>query len=221
YAFLRLLSRRHRVSVASFIRTTENCRAIEGLRAQGIDVRVVPRHPRYDPIKLLKGLVGPMPFPIINYRDERMVTLLTEMLSRESFDVVQAESLHMAQYCLGLSLPTILDLHNIESLLMRRYAQQEYHPLKRLYAACTWTKLAAYEREVCPRFTHCLTCSEEEQRLLRVWFGVESAHVIPNGVDIGTYRSYALAGRNGDMHVRNSRLVFVGRMDYHANVDGI
>lgn len=221
YAFLRLLSRRHQVSVASFIRTTESNRTVESLRAQGIDVRVIPRRPRYDPIKLLKGLIGPMPFPIINYRDERMRALLTEMLSGESFDVVQAESLHMAQYCLGLSLPTILDLHNIESLLMQRYAQQASHPLKRFYAARTWRKLAAYERTVCPRFTHCLTCSEEERRLLRAWFGVESVHVVPNGVDVVAYRSYELAGSTGRAPSSGSRLVFIGRMDYHANIDGV
>jgi sugar transferase (PEP-CTERM/EpsH1 system associated) len=222
FSFIRTLARRHKVSVVSFMRTTEEALAVERLReAAGAEVDVIPRSPGYSPLRLIKGLVGPTAFPIINYRDERMARLMREVLSRRAFDIVQAESVHMAQYCLGLPHRTILDLHNIESLLMKRYARQERHPLKRAYAEITWRKLATYEREICRMFGHCVTCSEEERRLLHVRSGVEHVSIVPNGVDLEAIEMDEWPLCNGDDSDGGSRLVFVGRMDYHANVDGV
>jgi len=215
FALLRHLSRRHRVSLVSFMRTTEDPSAVEALRAYCADLWVVPRDPRYSPWKLLLGLVGPTPFPVLNYRDKQMRGLLSEVLQNRTFDIVQAESLAMAQYCSALASVTILDLHNIESLLIKRYARQEHNLLKRGYAEVTWRKLAAYERKACKRFTHCLTCSEEDQRLVQEQAGVVRVNVIPNGVDLQAYAP------DGIPLAPFNRLVFVGRMDYHANVDGV
>jgi glycosyltransferase involved in cell wall biosynthesis len=79
----------------------------------------------------------------------------------------------------------------------------------------TGKKLASYEREVCGRFAECLTCSEEEAHLLHELTGATNVRVIPNGIDTDTH-----APGDNDKVVPN-RLVFVGRMDYHANVDGV
>jgi sugar transferase (PEP-CTERM/EpsH1 system associated) len=137
------------------------------------------------------------------------------MVTKGSFDIIQAENLHVAQYCLGLKAVTILDLLGIESSVMKRYADMEHHSLKRVYAEITSKKLAEYEREVCGRFTHCLVCSEEDRRLLQEATGVDNASLIPNGVDVETFSP------DGVKTPQNNRIVFVGRMDYHANVDGV
>lgn len=215
FSLVRSLSRRHRVFIASFIRTTEDPVAIEGLRAYCAGVWAIARNPRYSPWKLFLGLVGPWPFTVINYRDKRMAHLVTQLLKERPFDFLQAESLEMAQYCLPLAHRTILDLHNIDSLLVKRYAEWERHPLKRMYAEVMWRKLAKYERAVCTRFVQCLTCSDQDKALLREHSAVSRTSVIPNGVDLEVY---TLDGRESE--VRN-RLLFVGRMDYHANVDGV
>lgn len=221
FALLRGLAQHHHVSVVSFARPIDDDLAAQRLREHGIALHVIPRNPRYAPTKLLQGLVGRTAFPIVNYRDERMTQLVRHVLMSDTFDLVQIESIHMAQYCVGLSEPTILDLHNIESLLMRRYARQETNPLKRAYAEVTWRKLAAYERDTCPLFSHCLTCSDEERVLLQTRCGVDRVSVIPNGVDIGAYAAEDIRFPNGSVSPPGDRIVFVGRMDYHANVEGV
>ena len=215
FSLIRHLSRRHRVSLVSFMRTTENPSAVETLRTYCADLRVIRRDPRYSPWKLFLGLVGQTAFPLLNYRDRQMMDLLREVLQKRAFDIVQVESLAMAQYCSAVPFPTVLDLHNIESLLIKRYAQQETNLLKRGYAEVMWRKVAAYERESCKRFTRCLTCSEEDQRLVQAYAGAECVNVIPNGVDLQAYSP------DGAPTKPSNRLVFVGRMDYHANVDGV
>jgi sugar transferase (PEP-CTERM/EpsH1 system associated) len=219
FAILRGLARRHEVSVVSFIRRSDDRRAVDELRSFGVDVHVLERDPRYSPVKLVAGLLGPTAFPILNYRDPRMTRLVQEVVHAHSFDLVQVESLQMAQYGIDLDAATILDLHNIESLLMKRYAEKSDHLLKRAYAEVTWRKMDAYEREICGRFTHCLTCSDADRRFLVERSPVNGVTVIPNGVDVPETQPVP-GGTVGDGTAR-PRLVFVGRMDYHANVDGI
>lgn len=219
FSLLKGLAQRHEVTVLSFMRRIDDALAVEQLRDHGITVHVLPRDSRYSPITLAQGLIGGTAFPILNYRDDRMMRLVTKVMQNDQFDLVQSESMHMAQYCLDLPLPTILDLHNIESLLMKRYAKQEANPLKRAYAEITWRKLATYEREVCGRFTHCLTCSDEERVLLQTRARVDRVSVIPNGVD-----TVAHGGKDWQVQPtfdHEERIVFVGRMDYHANVEGV
>jgi sugar transferase (PEP-CTERM/EpsH1 system associated) len=218
FSLIRHLAERHRVSIASFIRTTEDRQAIEQLRPYCAEVQVLARPSQYSPWKLALGLVGHTPFPIVNYRDDRMMRLVRAMIRRRRFDVIQAESIHMAQYCLGLGPMTVLDLHNIESELMARYAEQEPNLLKAFYGRITARKLAVYERRICPQFSHCLTCSDEDRRLLHERTGMAAATVIPNGVELDEPAAFP------EPDAGNSALptcVFVGRMDYHANVDGV
>jgi polysaccharide biosynthesis protein PslH len=221
FALLRGLAQHHDVSVVSFMRPIDDALAAQRLREHGIALHVIPRDPRYAPAKLLQGLISQTAFPILNYSDERMAQLVRHVLRSDTFDLVQIEDIHMAQYCVGPPQPTILDLHNIESLLMRRYARQETNPLKRAYAEITWRKLATYERDTCRLFSHCLTCSDDERVLLQTRCGVDRVSVIPNGVDIDAYAAHDVGLSNGAAAPPGDRIVFVGRMDYHANVEGV
>jgi sugar transferase (PEP-CTERM/EpsH1 system associated) len=215
FALVRHLANRHHVSVASFIRTTEDPQALDQLRMYCEEVRLIPRPSTYSAAKLVYGLIGRQPFSILNYADGRMAAVVREMTQRQRYDFIQAESIHMAQYCLGIGPRTILDLHNIESLLMQRYAEQEANRWKAGYAFLTARKLTRYERLVCPRFTHCLTCSDEDQRLVNERTGTTAITVVPNGVEVQAYDPSSSA------ETSIPRLVFIGRMDYHANVDGV
>jgi sugar transferase (PEP-CTERM/EpsH1 system associated) len=215
YMLIRHLSRLHRISLVTFIRTSEDIALAEGLRKYCAEIRLIPRNPRYSPLKLLRGVLGATAFPVLSYQDSRMSNTIKSMLNARRFDLVQAESLQMAQYCTNLAMHTVLDLHNIESLVMKRYAEFQRNPLKQWYAHHTSTKLAAYERQICAQFDRCLTCSDEDRDRLHALAGVVRTSVIPNGVDVEAFKA--------DMRVETTTnsILFVGRMDYHANVDGI
>jgi sugar transferase (PEP-CTERM/EpsH1 system associated) len=214
WSLLRRLQRRHQITVVSLVGPTDDVGCLEELRGHGLDVVAIPRESHYAAATLLRGAVGAEPFPILNYRAARMTEEIKRRLARQAFDVVQVENLHVAQYGLGVRVPTVLDLFGVESAVMERYAERARHPLRRFYARLTARKLARYERRVCPQFTECLAVSEEDRRLLRA-AGIEAVTVVPNGVDVEAFRPDPAGS------VAPDRLVFTGRMDYHANVDGI
>jgi glycosyltransferase involved in cell wall biosynthesis len=121
----------------------------------------------------------------------------------------------MAQYVLPLpGFRLVLDMHNIESALLTRYAARQGDPLRKAYAKLTASKLERYEQAAALAFTCILTCSDLDADHVINRLGSRHVAVIPNGVD---------ADRFAPRPDREEpwTLTFVGRMDYVANHDAI
>jgi len=178
----------------------------------------VPPVRGYTPGKIMRGLVGRWPLPVLNYTSPNMHDALAGVLREESFDLVHLDSIHMAAYADWLhsstGAPVVYDWHNIESEAMQRYSRHTPSFLRARYAGWTARRLASLEDRVLRQAFGHIVCSERERlELLR---RVPSARValIDNGVDAAYFASAAdspTAGRR--------RLVFVGAMSYHANID--
>lgn len=197
----------------------------------------VQRERDYTLAKLVRGAIGRLPVTVLNYSTRAMAQQLERTLNQQSFDVVQVESIHLARYlpiirsarCRPLA---VCDWHNIESDLMRQYGDHAPSYFRRAYARRTASQLSAVERQAAREFDVHLTCTEpDRERLLQFAPGAR-AYVIPNGVDTNHFsdeqiaRAYSswLAG-NGDSipasDAGRRRILYVGSMDYHANVDAV
>ncbi len=186
---------------------------------QGIRILSVPRPDTYTFGRLLRGLLGRHPVSVLNYASSAMTDALKAALKQDGFDCVQIEGLQMTGY-----LPTILehsprpravicDWHNIESELMRRYGRTVSGLPRRLYALQTAAKLGWLERRLLRQpFAH-LVVSERDRELLLDIEPRARVFVVENGVDVAYYSDAADAPR------RRFRVLFVGAMDYHANIE--
>lgn len=187
----------------------------EILQALCRDVVVVPREKAYAVSDLLRGLVLPTPFSVLNYRDAEYAQAVSRLAGRNAYDLVLVEDIVMAQYApLAEGARRFLDMHNVESDLMARFAANCENTFKRVYASVTARKLGRYERHAAQGFDAVFVCSAEDRALLERNGTRVPVHVVPNGVDC------ALHERNGQDRERAS-LVFVGSMDYHANISGV
>jgi len=185
------------------------------------EVIVVPPPPRYTPVKLLRGLLGSQPVSVLNYTSDAMRQALEQLLGREQFDAVQIEASVMAGYAEIISsrpnAPAIVyDWHNIESELMRRFAEQAGSLPKRFYAAITARRLEALERGMLRSGATHIVCSQREQEQLRRIAPGAAIEFVPNGVDTSGF-----AGASNSAEGQPQSLVFVGSMNYHANVEGV
>jgi polysaccharide biosynthesis protein PslH len=184
-----------------------------------LDCILVPRPATYSLSNLLRGLAGPLPVTVLNFTTAAMRVELERILGSEPFDLVQMEGVHLYSY-----LPTIAaapgcprviaDWHNIESELIRRYSEN-LSPLlpTRWYAARTARLVESLEPILLEQCQANLVCSERERQVLLARSPGATIRVVENGVDAG-----------GPVPVPKARLerrdlVFVGSMDYHANID--
>lgn len=188
--------------------------------AEAFESVLVTKDPGYTPGKILRGLAGPAPVNVINCWTERAVAELRRLLGAQPFDVVQMEGVHLTPYlrCLHAApnRPAIVaDWHNIESEIMRRYSENTPGLPRRLYARRTAVLLENMEaRLLAGCEAHTVASSREKEKLLRRVPGAQ-IEVVENGVDFAGYSTGEIAGP------RARDLLFVGSMDYHANIDAV
>jgi glycosyltransferase involved in cell wall biosynthesis len=179
----------------------------------------VPRPRLYTPGKILRALVGKWPLPVLNYYSSQMAEAIADLLDGGAFDLVHFDSLHMAAYFplvrRRTRAPVVFDWHNIESEAMRRYGRGVQSPARKLYAAMTASRLAGLEGDALRAALGHAVCSERERNQLARVAPEARIAVVENGVDV---RSFAKAPA---LPAGRARLLFVGSMNYHANVDAI
>ena len=174
----------------------------------------------YGPGSLVKGMLGPMPVTVLNYKSKDVAGCLGSVLNRRDFDAVQMETSNLFSYFdLIRSAPNrpsiVLDWHNIDSELMARYSSEAGGLPKKLIARRTTSllhKLEARIMTLCD--AHTVVSDVDKQKLLK-HNPSANVTVIPNGVDSSVF-STSSGGTS-----RGTSLLFVGSMDYHANADSV
>jgi glycosyltransferase involved in cell wall biosynthesis len=145
---------------------------------------------------------------------------LIDFVRSGNFDSIQIEGVHLLTYLPALRAAAprariISDWHNIESEILRRYSETNPNPLRRLAARRTAQLLEAEELRLLRQCdAHCVASDRERERLLTLAPGANIT-TIPNGVDFEFFRP-----REEALDPTSRRdILFVGSMDYHANID--
>ncbi len=195
----------------------------------------VAEEKHYSVVNLVKGLFGNVPFTVLNYTAKSITQQLEQLFASQDFDVIQVESLLLSQYlpmlrrCRNSSgkTPIILcDWHNIDSEVMHRYGQHTNSRARRTYAKITSMRLAELELSMLNQFDGHTVVSDRDRERLNNLTPKKSISVIENGVEVDDYT-------DGDLEISitnfnqqqtspsSHRILFVGSMDYHANVDAV
>jgi glycosyltransferase involved in cell wall biosynthesis len=182
----------------------------------------------YTASKLVRGLAGPTPVTVLNCWSPRSAAHLADVLRSRRFDSVQIAGTQLMAYLSVFqespgSPPFVVDWHNVESELLWRYAATSSNWIKQAAARRTAKLLERAEvglLETCR--THTVTSERERQNLLARCPGA-NIHVIPNGVDTGYYSAAKIAKSCRPPAQCDPRrtILFVGSMDYHANIDAV
>jgi polysaccharide biosynthesis protein PslH len=180
----------------------------------------VNKPPSYTVGKLIRGVVGPWPLPILNYYSAEMAAVIEQVRREENFDIVHFDGVHMASYeplFRNSSHPDtrcVFDWHNIESEAMKRYTVETKSVAKKLYARTMVPRLQELEIALLKNAFGHIVCSKREEAELRTRVPGARVIVIPNGVDTASYTNTAAGLRWPPRSI-----IFVGAMNYYPNID--
>jgi len=218
--FARQLARHTELTYVGLVSDAADAQAeqLQQRLENGAQVIALQRDKGYRPANIVRGLIGPTPLNVLNYTSPAVLSALDRLLQQQSFDVVQIESMHLIAYARHIRqiMPNtrlICDWHNIESEILARYAENDPNPLRRWYAKRTSTLSRNIENQLL-RLCHAHTvCSEREREALLARVPEARIEVVGNGVDCDFFgQAPAQPGGRRDV-------LFMGRMDYHANID--
>ena len=161
--------------------------------------------------------MGRTPLPLLNYTSDEMKQALVRILAENAFDIIQIESIHLMNYLPAIRAAggrplVICDWHNVESDLIRQYAESQSSIARKTYARRTARLMSEFEERALSEFDAHIAVSEHDAERLRRVNSDSQVQVVENGVDVDYY-----AGQ--DEAKTKTRIIFVGSMDYHANIE--
>ena len=150
-----------------------------GLASFGIDVRSVPW--RLSPGRAAAGVVRTGSVSAGRFFSAALAAEVRRAAAEGPFDLLQVEYLQMTPVARDVTATRrVLDLHNVESALVRSYARTG-HGVSTLVARAEAMALSAMERRVIPTYDAVVVVSERERNRLPA--GARRVLVCPNGRD--------------------------------------
>lgn len=218
YYTLKTLSEHHEVSVISYIRNEEELSRLRELGSLCDRISTVPLQRskmRQVSDAARSMLLGKSFIVSRDYRAE-MQSIIDSEIEKFKPHIVHIDHLQMAQFVkFGNYYRTVLDHHNVESMIVKRVGESPGKLPVRLYSRIEWPKLQHYELNVCRQADMVITVSEEDKSILMgLRSDLANIEAVPIGVDVDFFGS-------AQREMTANEILSVATMYWPPNVDSM
>lgn len=208
YNLLQRLSKKHRITLVSFIRDHNEKEYADKLNFCE-SVHMVYRGRAWQASYVRRAVFGQYPFLLATYDNETMREKLRQLLARKRFQRIHIEPFYVWPSLPKTNIPVVVSEHNIEYEVYARYAQ-DFPVWMRPFYLWDVNKLKDWER-LAWREAQCVTAvSFEDAQTVESYLSRE-VPVVENGVDFETFAYQP--PRTGHM-----RALFVGNFRWVPNI---
>lgn len=221
YHLLKHLTRKYRVHLGTFIDDRDDWQHVEKVRSLCAETCFVDLSPRMARVRSLGGLFSGQPLTLPYYWNKSLETWVNEVLETRPVRNILVFSSAMAQYVdHAHQALRIIDFVDIDSDKWLQYAATMPWPMNWIYRRES-KLLLSYERQVARDFDSATFVSEAEAELFNRLVPETAPKVtyFNNGVDADYFSPDVSSPNPYPDGVRV--LVFVGAMDYWANIDAV
>lgn len=218
------LSRRHELSLISFVSSNEEVHQARALSELGVSVETIAQANTSTTSdlggrvaqRLHSLLLSRLPYEAWRFRSRAMADAITQAVEGRSFDIVQAEFTQMGQYANRLRdhPRTLLREYDLSYVLRQRRMQTAQGPVARAYHWVQWQRTRSYELGLYPRFRKILVPSEPIKAELLAQLPNLDVTVVPFGV---TLSELPPSREPPD----SKRVLFVGAMGRSLNIEAV
>ncbi|MGD8750761.1 MAG: glycosyltransferase, partial [Anaerolineales bacterium] len=215
YNLLRGLADHHDVTLLSFSDQPDVdsnthaldsiCRDAQVVQWEGFDTRSLRAH---------LGYLSLNPRSVVDTFSSELKQRLQQLLDTVDFDLIIASQIDMAGYSKYFGdVPALFDEVELGVLYEQFARAPSLWP--RLRHALTWAKHRRYLASVLNNFLACTVVSDQEYQIITCAVrGYRSIEVIPNCVDLASYRGVR------ETH-RSRNLIFTGSLSYYPNYEAM
>jgi sugar transferase (PEP-CTERM/EpsH1 system associated) len=218
-----LAEKGHAIDLATFADVAEDVGWKAALSEICRDVEIVRMDRRFSRARSVLALPRRRPLSVGYFESFRFHRLVGRWLGERKYDVAFCYSSPMAEYVRGTAalskrLARIMDFVDVDSDKWSQYAERTHQPMKTIYRFEA-RSLAIYERAIAEEFDASTFVSPAEAHMFKTKIAPNAKRVIdvPNGVDA----EYFGRTRRAPRPASTALFMFVGQMDYFANVDGV
>jgi glycosyltransferase involved in cell wall biosynthesis len=213
FQFVRLLSRRHEVTVVAYGNPAETDH-VARLVELGATVHVVPRAVGIGAKRLtqIASVLSPRSYQWRGMYSAAMQKTLDDVMARGRFEIIQIESSQLAAFEYDPRASLVVDEHNVEYELLYRMYQTERTALRRAYNWLEYQKFKREEMGTWRRVAGCVTTSSREEAIVRQRAPGTPVVTVPNAVDVEYFQP-------PQAPAEGAAVALTGLMKYRPNVD--
>ncbi len=163
---------------------------------------------------LLCNLFSALPYSVKRFYSKAMLAEINSILHKNAIDIIHVDTIDLAQYISPtISIPKVLNHHNIESALLLRRAANAKSPLTSLYARMQAHRLEKYEKKMVQKFDTNLTVSEIDKLGFEQLCPHAKFSIVPNGTDTEYFSE--------SDSVQEPIMIFAGGLNWYPNKDAM
>lgn len=213
YNLLKNLSKKHEITLFSFIRKDEEKKYVGELKKFCQKVVPLKRRKAWSPINIFLSGLTYYPFLVCLYHPSPMRSLIKKELKNGDYDLIHAETFYVMPNLPKTFLPILLVEQTIEYLVYQNFVDNfRFLPLKP-FLYFDVLKIKMWEKYYWKRASRLATMSEEDKQLIKKSLTNGQVDVVANGVDIDFF------GKTFEKKPENSTVLFVGNFKWLPNKD--
>lgn len=202
------------VHPAELTQLSSLCRSIDLVDAT---CRLTNMSQRSDYFERLRCLLSLKSYSVERFRSPAMQSRIEQQLRAHPFDLIICDSVYVLINVPSTDVPIALNCHNVEHVILLRYAALEKNLAKKSYARLESRLLRQAEQRACSRVAVAMSCSGHDCDLLKKIRPDLPVFVVPNTVDT------ELLGSQAGEHPDSTPpvVLFQGGMDWYPNRDAV
>jgi glycosyltransferase involved in cell wall biosynthesis len=170
-----------------------------------------------DYLRRIRFMLAFSPFSVERFRSEAMREKIQEKLQVGRYDLIICDGIYALTNVSETKIPIALNCHNVEYIILERYARLERNPLKKFYARIESHLMRIAERRSCYRVSLAMVCSQIDLRVLHLFREDLPVFVVPNVVDTDWIHPV----ERSSLETTDPVLLFQGSMDWYPNRDAV
>lgn len=216
YNLLKHLSKKHTITLFSFIRTEKEKEAIPSLRPFCADIQVFLKRPPWSATSLALSAVSFYPLVVCMYLKKSLTRAITQAISRQHFDLIHAETFYVMPNIPDQSIPTILVEQTIEYLVYQHYTETvRFAPLRGVMNVDV-AKIRYWEKTFWQKATQVVAMSDADKRVMQSMVPDLRVDLVPNGVDTDFFTL-----RPASKKPKEKTILFVGNFKWLQNREAV
>ncbi|MEA3355645.1 MAG: glycosyltransferase family 4 protein [Patescibacteria group bacterium] len=214
YNLLKNLSKKHQITLFSFIRSKNEKKHIKELKKFCYDVKVFKRRKAWDPRNIILSGLTPYPFLVSIYFSKDVKKAILKELQNSDYDLIHAETFYvMPNLPSSVKIPTLLVEQTIEYAVYQRYVKDfKLFFLKPLLYFDVF-KIKFWEKYYWNKATSLIAMSASDKTIMQRSVKDRKVNVVANGVDVNYFNQLKT------VKPKHPTILFVGNFKWLPNKD--
>jgi len=214
YNLLKNLSKKHQVTLFSFIRSDSEKKHLQELTKYCYKVKVFKRRQAWDPRNILLSGFTPYPFLVSIYLSRSVKQAIETELTQQKYDLIHAETFYvMPNLPLHIPVPTLLVEQTIEYLVYQHFVKNTKLAVLKPLLHLDVLKIKLWEKYFWEKATRLIAMSETDKAIMQKTVKDKKVDVVANGIDTHFFQ------KTRRLTSKKPLVLFVGNFKWLPNRD--